>query len=232
MTFALVMAFTASMFLSAQDAQEILDQHFEAVGQENLLKANTIQASGKAMQMGMEFPFNMIQKRPDKLKLVIEVQGSQIIQAVNGESVWAVNPMTGSADPIDLTGPEADALKENADLDGQLWNWKEKGHQLELEGTEEVDGTEAYVLKLTKKNGNIDYFYVDPDSHLMLKARSVTMMQGSQAEVETLLGNYQEVEGFIMPFNSEQRMGGQTIITIMIEEVKVNEEVDDAVFSK
>ena len=99
------MAFTASMFLSAQDAQAILDQHFEAVGQENLLKANTIQASGKAMQMGMEFPFNMIQKRPDKLKLVIEVQGSQIIQAVNGESVWAVNPMTGSADPIDLTGP-------------------------------------------------------------------------------------------------------------------------------
>ena len=66
----------------------------------------------------------------------------------------------------------------------------------------------------------------------MLKARSVTMMQGSQAEVETLLGNYQEVEGFIMPFNSEQRMGGQTIITIMIEEVKVNEEVDDAIFSK
>ena len=232
MTFALAMAFTASMFLSAQDAQAILDQHFEAVGQENLLKANTIQASGKAMQMGMEFPFNMIQKRPDKLKLVIEVQGSQIIQAVNGENVWAVNPMTGSADPIDLTGPEADALKENADLDGQLWNWKEKGHQLELEGTEEVDGTEAYVLKLTKKNGNIDYFYVDPESYLMLKARSVTMMQGSQAEVETLLGNYQEVEGFIMPFNSEQRMGGQTIITIMIEEVKVNEEVDDAIFSK
>ena len=35
-----------------------------------------------------------------------------------------------------------------------------------------------------------------------------------------------------MPFNTEQQMGGQTMITIMVEEVKVNEEVDDSIFSK
>ena len=232
MTFSLVLAIAAALFLSAQDVQEILDQHFEAIGQENLLKAKTIQTTGKAMQMGMEFPFTMIQKRPGKFRLIIDIQGSQIIQAVNGESAWAVNPMAGSADPIDLTGPEADAMKENADLDGQLWNWKEKGHQLELEGTEDVEGTEAYVLKLTKKNGNIDYFYVDSDSYLILKARAKTMMQGSEIETVTLLGNYQEVEGFVMPFNTEQQMGGQTMLTIMVEEVKVNEEVDDSIFSK
>ena len=231
-TATLMMAFTAVLLLSAQDVNEILDQHFEAIGQENLLKTESIQATGKAMQMGMEFPFTMINKRPDKLKMIIEVQGSQILQTVNGESVWAVNPMTGSSDPIDVTGPEADGLKENADMDGQLWNWEEKGHQLELEGTEDVDGTESYVLKLTKKNGNIDYFYIDTDSYLILKARSKTMMQGSEIEIETLLSNYQEVDGFIMPFNSEQQMNGQTMITIMIDDVKVNQEVDDAIFSK
>ena len=231
-TATLMMAFTAVLLLSAQDVNEILDQHFEAIGQENLLKTESIQATGKAMQMGMEFPFTMINKRPDKLKMIIEVQGSQILQTVNGESVWAVNPMTGSSDPIDVTGPEADGLKENADMDGQHWNWEEKGHQLELEGTEDVDGTESYVLKLTKKNGNIDYFYIDTDSYLILKARSKTMMQGSEIEIETLLSNYQEVDGFIMPFNSEQQMNGQTMITIMIDDVKVNQEVDDAIFSK
>lgn len=227
-----MMTLGAVLLLSAQDVNEILDQHFEAIGQEHLLKAKSIEATGKAMQMGMEFPFTMINKRPDKLKLIIEVQGSQIVQTVNGESVWAVNPMTGSSDPIDLTGPEADGLKENADMDGQLWKWEEKGHQLELEGTEDVDGTESYVLKLTKKNGNIDYFYIDTDSYLILKGRSKTMMQGSEIETETLLSNYQEVEGFVMPFNTEQQMNGQTMITIMIEDVQVNQEVDDATFSK
>ena len=48
---------------TAQDLQEILDNYFETIGQENLLKIKSMHATGKAMQMGMEFPFQMINKR-------------------------------------------------------------------------------------------------------------------------------------------------------------------------
>jgi outer membrane lipoprotein-sorting protein len=227
-----LMAFAVLLSLSAQDLQEILDNHFETIGQKNLLKVKTLTATGKASQMGMEFPFTMMNKRPDKLKIIIDIQGSQIIQACDGENVWAINPMSGSSEPIDVTGPDADGLKESADMDGQLWKWKEKGHQLELEGTEETEGSEAYVLKLTKKNGNIDYYYIDPDSYLILKTKSKIMMEGSEVEMESLLSNYQDVEGYIMPFTTEQKMNGQTMITILIDEVRLNEEMDDPIFSK
>ena len=140
--------------------------------------------------------------------------------------------MGGSSEPVDVTGPQADALIENADMDGQLWKWKEKGHQLELEGTEEVDDLEMFVLKLTKKNGNIDYYYLDPDSYLVPKMRSIVMMEGAETVVEVLRSNFQEVNGYIMPFAMEQRMNGQTIITIMIENVELDKEFEDAVFSK
>jgi outer membrane lipoprotein-sorting protein len=227
-----LMAFAVLLSLSAQDLQEILDNHFETIGQKNLLKVKTLTATGKASQMGMEFPFTMMNKRPDKLKIIIDIQGSQIIQACDGENVWAINPMSGSSEPIDVTGPDADGLKESADMDGQLWKWKEKGHQLELEVTEETEGSEAYVLKLTKKNGNIDYYYIDPDSYLILKTKSKIMMEGSEVEMESLLSNYQDVEGYIMPFTTEQKMNGQTMITILIDEVRLNEEMDDPIFSK
>ena len=226
------MAAFASTASIAQNAQELVDEYFKTIGQENLLKVKSIYATGKALQMGMEFPFEMMNKRPDKLKMIFEVQGSQIVQAYDGERAWAINPMSGSSEPVDLTGPQADATKENADMDGQLWNWKEKGHQLELEGTEEVDDVEMYVLKLTKKNGNIDYYYLDPDSYLVPKMRSIVMMEGSETEVEVIMSNYQEVNGYIMPFTMEQRMNGQTIITIMIENVEVDKEFEDAFFSK
>jgi outer membrane lipoprotein-sorting protein len=231
-SFTILMALLAIVTARAQDLQELLDKYFETIGQENLLELKSIHASGKAMQMGMEFPFEMINKRPDKLKMIIEVQGSQIIQAYDGETVWAINPMSGSSEPIDVTGPEADGLIESADMDGQLWKWKEKGHQLVLDGTEEVDDMEMYVLKLTKKNGNIDYYYLDPDSYLIPKVKSVIMAQGSEVEVDILLSNYQDVNGYIMPFTTEQSMNGQTVITIMIEEVEVDKEFDDAIFSK
>lgn len=228
----ILMAAFASAASIAQDAQELVDQYFETIGQENLLKVKSIHATGKALQMGMEFPFEMINKRPDKLKMIFEVQGTQIVQAYDGETAWVINPMSGSSEPVDLTGPQADGTRENADMDGQLWNWKEKGHQLELEGTEEIDDVEMYVLKLTKKNGNIDYYYLDPDSYLVPKMKSIVMMEGSETEVEVILSNYQEVNGFIMPFSMEQRMNGQTVITIMIDNVEVDKEFEDAIFSK
>lgn len=230
--FTIMMAVFAITASYAQDAQELVDEYFETIGQENLLKIKSTHSTGKALQMGMEFPFEMISKRPDKMKMIFEVQGSQIVQAYDGETAWAINPMSGSSEPVDLTGPQADAMMENADMDGQLWKWKEKGHQLELEGTEEVDDLEMYVLKLTKKNGNIDYYYLDPDSYLVPKMRSIVMMEGSETEVEVLMSNFQEVNGYIMPFTMEQRMNGQTIITIMIENVEVDKEFEDAVFSK
>ncbi len=226
------MAFMAISVINAQELDEILDNHFETIGQENLLDVTSIQATGKALQMGMEFPFTMINKRPGKLKVTVEVQGFEIIQAYDGETVWTINPMTGSTDPLDVTGPEADGLKESSDMDGQLWKYKEKGHQLELEGTEEVDGTEAFVLKLTKKNGNIDYYYLEQESYLIFKMKSKTIMNGSEVEIEVLLSNYQEVEGYIMPLTTEQIFGGQTAMTIMIDEVKFNVELDDTIFSK
>jgi outer membrane lipoprotein-sorting protein len=228
----LVMAVFAFATSTAQDLQELLDNYFETIGQENLDKVKSIHATGKVLQMGMELPFEMIIKRPNKMKMIIEVQGSQVIQAYDGKTAWAINPMSGSSEPVDVTGPQADALIENADMDGQLWNWKEKGHQLELEGTEEVDDMDMYVLKLTKKNGNIDYYYLDPDSYLIPKTKSKIMAQGSEMEVEILMSNFQDMNGYLMPFSTEQSMNGQVMATIMIEEVKVDKEFDDAIFSK
>ena len=228
----LFVAFAALSFTTAQDLDKVLDNHFETIGQKNLSKIKTLQATGKAVMMGMENPFTMTSKRPDKMRITIEFQGAEIIQAYDGETAWMINPMMGSADPIDITGPEADGLKESGDLDGQLWNYKEKGHQLELEGTEEVDGAEAYVLKLTKKNGNIDYYYLESESYLLLKVKSKTMMNGSETETEALFSNYQDLEGYVMAYTIEQKSGGQTAVTIMMDDVKTNMPLDDSIFSK
>ncbi len=228
----LFVAFAVISFTTAQDLDEILDNHFETIGQKNLKNVKTIQATGKAVMMGMESPFKMISKRPNKIQVTVEFQGAKIIQAYDGETAWAINPMMGSADPMDVTGPEADGLIESGDMDGQLWKYKEKGHQLELEGTEEVDGAEAYVLKLTKKNGNIDHYYLETESYLILKIKSKTIVNGSETEAEALLSNYQEVDGYVMAFTIEQKYGGQTAMTIMMDEVKADVEVDDSIFSK
>jgi len=179
----------------------------------------------------MESPFQMISKRPNKLQISLDFQGAKVIQVYDGESAWMINPMMGS-DPMDISGAEADGLKETSDVDGQLWNYKEKGHQLELEGTEEVDGAEAYVLKLTKKNGKIDHYYLDAESYMIVKLKNKTMMNGMETEGEGLFSNYKNVDGFMMAHTIEQKAGGQTVMTITLEEVEANVAIDDSIFAK
>jgi outer membrane lipoprotein-sorting protein len=226
----ILLIFATAALLPAQDLDKILDNHFKAIGQKNLEDVKTMKASGKLMSMGMEGPFNMVFKRPDKVRMNIDFQGTQIVQAYDGENAWVKNPMMGGSGAVKVTGDQADPIRESADMDGPLWNYKKKGYQLEVTGTEEVNGEEAYVLKLTKSDENVEHYYLDKDSYLITMARSSVNMNGMDMKVETLLSDYREVNGYKMPFRTEQRFGGQAGNTIIFDEVQVNVPVDDSIF--
>jgi outer membrane lipoprotein-sorting protein len=228
----LLMAFAAITFISAQDVDEILDNYFENIGQNKLLKVKSVHFTGKAMMTGMESTLVIISKRPDKMRIELEIQDAKIVQAYDGVNAWMINPMTGSEEPIDLIGPDADGMIESSDMDGQLWNYKEKGHQLELDGTEGFEGSDVYVLKLTKKNGSIDHYYLDSDNYVVLMVKSIVVMNGSEIETETIFSNFQDVNGVIMPFTFEYKYAGQTGRTIIMEEIKFDQTVDDTIFAK
>src|SRR4030042_1971514 len=201
----------SGLSISAQDpgADEILASYFETLGQKNILKVQTVTMTGKIMQMGMELPFKIIQKRPGKYYFELEMQGSKMQQAIDGETGWMVIPWTGSMVPNDIAGPELKAMKEQADIDGYLWKWKEMGFQLELVGTEDMEGTSVYNLRLTKEDGAVDNYYIDKDNFVLLKLKNKLVIQGSEIEQESLFSNFKQVNGILQPYNLEQRMNGQ-----------------------
>ena len=232
--YSIFLAFTAISFVCAQDLDEILDTHFKTIGQEKLLKVNTMEASGKMtlVMMGTEGGFKSFNKKPNKMRVEVEVMGSNVVQAYDGITVWTINPMAGSSAAMEMTGPEAERLIETADMDGQLWNYKEKGHVLELVGTEEHGGSKVFVLKLTKKNGKIDHYYIDSEDYVIVKIKLKVMANGMELDMETLMSDYREVNGYLGAYKIEQRISGQAYSTIQLEEVKYNAPIDDAIFAK
>ncbi|MEZ5070811.1 MAG: outer membrane lipoprotein-sorting protein [Bacteroidales bacterium] len=214
-----------------QEADKILEKHFKAMGQETLLKVKTVQATGTASMMGMTTGFEMKAKRPNKVHVKIDIQGMTIVQAFDGETAWMINPMMGSSTPQAVTGPEAQTLKDQANLDGQLWNYKEKGSTLELEGSESLGGKDAHVLKLTRSNGNVERYFIDKESNLLVMVRVTAPVNGSPTTMETHLSDYKDFDGYKMPMITQQKMGGQTVTTITMTDVKINDPVEDSVFS-
>jgi len=215
-----------------QDLQKILDKIYETAGQKTLLTKKTIVSSGKVLQMGQEMPFISYLKRPNKSRLEIEMQGAKMVMAFDGENGWAIQPWTGSEEPIDLAGMELGSVKEMSDLDGPLWDYEKKGHQMELVGKDEFSGSEVYVLKMTKKEGDISTFYVDSEKYVTLKMVNKTVAQGQEVEIEMHMSDYREVDGIKYPFTTEQRMNGQVFMTLKLNEVSYNTELADDLFTK
>jgi outer membrane lipoprotein-sorting protein len=216
--------------LSAQSVKEVLSNHFETIGQDKVLKVNTMTMSGKIIQQGMEFPILMKMKRPNKVRMEASVQGQKIITSYDGEVGWTVNPMMGSLDAQDLGPEQVKEMKTMGDMDGELYDYEAKGHTVEYLGEEEMEGTPTYKLKLTREDGDASIYYFDADSYVILKTESIRNIQGVEQTFEQYPGNYQMIDGMAIPFNITSKFQGATVMEIVIDTLEIDKEVPDSLF--
>lgn len=222
----------------AQDTELTVDQivqkHTAALGGADKLKAITsVTVTGKAVLMGgqMEAPITMKVKRPNSMRLEMSMQGKSFIQAFDGTTAWSINPFMGSDDPQKSNDEDTAQARDDSDfIDGSLVDYKTKGNTVELIGKEDVEGTAAYKLKVTKKSGTIEYEFLDAQTFLPVRSSGKRKQQGQEIEFESSPGNYKPVEGVMMPFSLSQKMNGKPLMELTIEKIEVNTPLDNSVF--
>src|SRR5437763_2381271 len=173
---------------------QIVQKHLDALGGLDKLKAiTTLSATGKATMQGgqMEAPMLMQMKRPASMRMELTVQGKKMVQAFDGTTAWMINPMLGSDAPQKASDSDTQEMKDSADIDfSSLASYKEKGSTVELIGTEDVEGTPAYKLKVTKKGGRIEYQYLDAKTFLPIKTTTKRRQMGSELDIDAYPSNY------------------------------------------
>lgn len=218
---------------SAQTLDEVLAKHYEAMGGYDKMKAvQTYRMAGKMMMgQGMEAPFTMEKARPNKFRMEFTFQGMTGVQAYDGKSGWMIMPFSGKKDPEPMPSEAAREMEEQADFDGPLVDWKEKGHTVELVGQEDVEGTSAHKIKATLKNGNVLTYYIDAETFLTLKQDSKRTIRGTEVEGESSVGDYKQVDGLTFPFAMEMGAKGspqkQKLVT---DKIEINPKLEDARF--
>lgn len=228
----LIMGWANTSKLQAQDEslEEILEGHFEAVGQENLGDVKSMTMKGKMMVMGMEFPMEIQQKRPHYYRTVATFQGMEMTSGYDGEVAWSVNPMQGGGKPVKLPEEQAKRTEDQANMDGLLYDYEEKGYSLELMGEEEVEGTDTYKLKLTKDDDSEVFIFLDIDSYIIIKTTAVMDMMGQTIEAETFFSNYKMIDGVAIAHSIESKAGEQNVV-MQFDKIEFNVELDDELFA-
>ena len=203
-------------------------------GLEKLSAIHSLRLTGKLRVNGgaVELGYTELLKRPGSIRYEAQLQGLTRVQAYDGKQAWQINPFQGRKDPERLSADDAKALGENAaDFTGVLVDYKAKGYTLDYLGTEDIDGTEAHKLRVSRSNGDLTYVYLDPDYFLEIRTVNRRIEHGVPNETVTDYGDYEKVAGVYMPFSLESGpKGSSQRFTMQIEKAEANIPAEDALF--
>lgn len=217
----------------AQTLEELLDRHFDAQGgRARFAAVQSARITGRQIAGPQEVAISLLWKRPSKLRLEFTLQGMTGIQAYDGANGWMVMPFLGKNDPEAMSPEDLKSVEEQADvLEGPLFDWQKKGHQVELVGRESVEGTDAWKIKVTRKGGDVDWIWLDAESMLQIKSESRRTRNDQELDVEASFGDYKEVGGLLFAHSIEQKpKGAPTGATLVIDKIELDVDLPDALF--
>jgi len=222
-----------SVLLSAQTAEELVAKNILAHGGlEKIKSIRTLRMTGRMQSGSFQAQVGQDSMAPDLMRQTFTVQGMTEIEAYDGTVGWKISPFEGRKDPELLGEDELRPLLEDADFYGPLVDYQTKGSRVEYLGHDTVDGDDAYKLKVTLKNGDIVYYYLDPETFLEIRVETVRFIRGAVREEFREPGSYKLVGGVYYPFSLESgsKLQPGNTVRITIDKIEVNVPLDKKEF--
>jgi hypothetical protein len=215
---------------AAQTAEELVARNLQAKGGSEKIRAiRSLRMTGKVQQGGgFTAQISSTGVAPNLYRRTFSVQGMTEIQAYDGSTGWHVSPFGGRREPELLGEDDLRGFVEDADFYGPLVDYQKKDNRVEYLGHDTVDGDDAYRLKVTLANGDIRYYYLDPETYLEIRIETVQFIRGSVRESFVNLGSYKKVEGVYFPFSIESgsKQHPEDTSKTTIEKMEANVAVD------
>jgi hypothetical protein len=216
-------------------AAELIEQNAEAHGGlEAFRKVRTMTWIGHIESdhaPAPSMPFKLEQKRPNKMRLEIDVMHKRSMRAFNGTVGWKLAP-GGPPVPQPYSDAELRSAREVRIIDGPLLDHATKGITASYEGVDDLKGQRAWHLQLRLPGGATEDVWLDTDTALELRYdRSAQGPDGQQRRISTWYSDYRAVEGIKLPFviqtGGDPKMGPDRMV---LERVILNAPIEDREF--
>ena len=220
---------------AGQSADEIVKKALDARGGVEKIKAvRSERISGRvSFGQGAEGTFVVELKRPLKMRAEISIEGQTIVRVYDGKSSgWMINPFAENKEGQPLSPEDLRNISDESDFDGPLVDYKAKGNQIELAGKEKLDDKPVYRLKLTNKNGDVRFYFIDATTFLLLKWEGTRKTEDQELPWESFSSDFREVQGLKYAFRIDQGSPGEFKQTLTAEKIEIDPLIDDSRFAK
>jgi hypothetical protein len=230
----LILFVASSAMLTAQTVDDVIAKAIAARGGIEKLKAIQTQRLSGNITIGDNppGPFMVEMKRGGKMRQEMTIGGQNAVRITDGTAGWkSSSDSNGNPEPLDAG--ELKNMAGGADIDGPLIDYKAKGNQVELEGKEKVDGSDAYKLKITQKDGQVRHDYIDATSFLEVKWEGEIEAGGKKFVAESFFKDYRPVNGIMFHHQIESdTIGTPYKQKLHFDKIEVNIPLDDSAFEK
>jgi len=214
--------------INAQSLEEIVKKYSEANKKDKVAAASTIKITAKMSMMGMELPMEMWMKNPYKIKTLVSFNGQEIISVFDGEKGYSINPMTGSADAVEMTPEQVKQTQNSNVFQNQLETYQKEG-KLKLLGEENVNDKPTFKLQADLGDGNTSDMFIDKATFLLVKTSSTVVAEGMTVTSDSYPSDYKETNGILFPMTTTVSTQGMDMV-LVFEKVEVNIPMEDSVF--
>lgn len=176
--------------------------------------------------------------RKGRMRIDVFIGGRRVFtEGFDGARGWQRGADDEHGTPASNAGQAA--LSRSAKLPTNLLGLHEMashGHRLELEGREEIAGTNYHVLLLTLDDGFTTRYYVDPASFLIAHGRVVKALHPdidpTPTTIDTSWSDFRTIEGLHIPFEARETdlATGKLLQTTTLLEIHANVPADDHFF--
>ncbi len=203
-------------------ANKVIEDYVKALGGcEALKNVNDVAMNATMKIQGMAMEIVSYQRQPNQSCVETKMQGNVVSRQVfNGEAAKVMSPMGEQK----IEGDMLEKMKYDSYLFPEL-QFAELGFTTELLGVEDVEGQDAYKLKVVSPAGSEKTVYFSRESGLKLKEVSQT----PQGNMATLITEYMDVKGIKFPKTMNQTFGPQSF-DVTFETIKVNEGIEASIF--
>ncbi len=210
----------------AQTLDEVLAKHAAAHGGlEKWRAVSSLIVTGTEVIFSDAVPFVFEWRRPDSIRFEHSLLGQKMTIGHDGKVTWWIHPIMEIVKPTAVPEAEAVLVRHAAEFESPLLDAAAKGNKVELLGKDEVDGQPALKLKVTRKDGFEETWYLDPSTHLELARFDRTLDLPEAKERWTYYSDFRPVEGLVIAHRQDQEYSIRHV-SLNVEKVQVNPEIE------
>jgi len=227
----LTLAFVST---NAQTADDVIQKYSKAMGGLDGFNAiKTMKTTGTITTQGVDLALTSQIINGRAVRNDVQAMGQSVINSYKDGKGWKINPFAGVTTVTDMTPEELIDFKSQSMIASQLMDYKARGHKVELQGQEDVEGIKTYKIKLTNKDDNkVTTYFISVTDNTIIKSVSTRQLQGQDIEIETFYSDIKDFNGLKFQMVRTQKMQGQVFQEIKIVTIEFNVHVDEKVFDK